>query len=167
VPVREKAEVDVLPLLAGKLHESMGHTLGAYALSEEQFWDVCDFVNELYVAVIEAVDFNRVILEAGAMCGEKQAADKDHLPAARQRHYGLHRDDSMFGEGEGMQMEFCADCFRLCALRMEKHRVMEQEDVETTLPDEHARPGWRLPDKLAVELADWVKRRREAYGSEA
>lgn len=163
MPVREKAEVEVLPMFMGRMHESMGQTLGAHALTEEEFWNGCDFVNELYVALIEGIDFNRVILEAGGMCSKKQDEDPDHQPKVQ----ALYKHDSLIEDHNpefNMEMSFCADCFRLCILRMQKHEVMHQADVEGTLPDERA-PAlpWPMPEDLAERMAELLKERKERW----
>lgn len=162
MPVRDKAESNILPMFAGELHTTMGHVVGAFALDEEQYWDVSDFITELFVKVMESVDFNRVILEAGGMCSEKQAADPDHKPqvAARYSHDSLiegHNPDF------NLATEFCADCFRLCIMRQEKWRVMEQEDVVKTLPEDHAPERFRLPSELAREFAFWCAKRKAEF----
>lgn len=163
MPVREKAEMAVAPMLAGTPSESMGQIIGAAALTSDQFWDVCDFINELFVALIEGTDFNRVILEASGLCSQKQDADPEHKPAVR----ALYKHDSLI-EGHNpdynMEVSFCADCFRLCILRMDKHEVMEQGDVENTLPEERAPTiGWPMPAKLAQQLAELLKERKEHW----
>jgi hypothetical protein len=162
MPVRDKAEVDILPMFAGELHKTMGQVVGAEALSEEEFWDVSDFVSELFVKTMESIDFNRVILEAGGLCDQKQAADPDHKPhvAARYKHDSLieeHNPDFNLG------VEFCADCFRLCILRLRKWEVMEQKDVADTLPDDHAPEGYKLPEHLAGAFVRWVRQRKESW----
>lgn len=162
MPVRDKAEVEVLPMLAGRLRSTMGQIVGASALGEEDFYNVSDFLNELFVAVFEAVDFNRVILEAGGMCTEKQDADPDHKPTiqARYKHDSLIEDHN---PDYNLGLEFCADCFRLCILRVDKWRVMEQADVEETLPEDHAPEGFELPEELVEQLASWCAKRKESW----
>jgi len=151
-----------MPMFAGELHTTMGQIVGAYALDEQDFYNVMDFVSELFVEVFEAVDFNRVILEASGMCTEKQEADPNHKPTVRSRY----KHDSLIEEHNpdfNLGVEFCADCFRLCILRMEKWRVMEQADVAKTLPEDHAPKGWKLPGQLAEELAAWLRNRKESW----
>jgi hypothetical protein len=162
MPVRDKAEMDVLPMFAGELHRTMGQVVGAAGLTEDEFWDVSDFVSELFVAIFQAVDYNRVILEASGMCAEKQAADPDHKPKveARYKHASLiegHNPDFNLG------VEFCADCFRLCILRIEKWRVMEDEDVAKTLPEDHAPEDFKLPLRLAKQFAWWCAKRKKVW----
>lgn len=162
MPVRDKAEVDILPMFAGELHKAMGQVVGAEALGEEEFWDVSDFVSELFVKTMESIDFNRVILEAGGLCDQKQAGDPDHKPhvAARYKHDSLieeHNPDFNLG------VEFCADCFRLCILRLRKWEVMEQKDVAETLPEEHAPESFELPGDLAEEFAAWCAKRKAEF----
>lgn len=162
MPVRDKAEVGILPMFTGRLRFSMGHPLGADGLDDAQWFDAQDFVTELFVQTMESIDFNRVLLEAGAMCEKKQDADPDHQPKVR----GVYKDDSLFrapGSDLNMEMVFCADCFRLCTLRLRKHEVMVQEDVAETLPEEHPPEGWKLPRHLAVEFAQWLKKRKETW----
>lgn len=158
MPVRDKAEVTVMPMFAGPLRWTMGHVMGADSLNEDEFWEVGDFVTELYVATMEAIDWNRLVLEAGAMCSHKQEADPDHKPKVRGIYEDTHGEENM-----NMNMTFCADCLRLVALRLQKHEIMEQDDVEGTLPEEHPPKGWKLPPPLIREFAEWLKRRKAAF----
>jgi hypothetical protein len=162
MPVRDKAEVDILPMFVGELHKTMGQVVGAMGLTEEEFWDVSDFVSELFIAIFNSVDYNRVILEASGMCSEKQAGDEDHKPKieARYKHASLieeHNPEFNLG------VEFCADCFRLCILRIEKWRVMRDEDVAKTLPEDHAPEGFQLPLQLAKQFASWCAKRKKSW----
>lgn len=162
MPVRDKAEVDVLPMFAGELHKTMGQVVGAAGLTDEEYWDVSDFVSELFVAMFQSVDFNRVILEASGMCAEKEAADPDHKPhvAARYAHSSLIEEPN---PDFNLGVEFCADCFRLCILRVQKWRVMEDSDIEDTLPEDHAPENFQLPLRLAKQFAWWCAKRKKVW----
>lgn len=162
MPVRDKAEVAVMPMLAGRAHWTMGQLIGFDGLSEEQYWNVADFMGELFVATMEAIDWNRVILEASGMCTEKQTADPDHKPKVQ----AIYKHDSLIEEHNpdfNQDVSFCADCFRLTILRLKKWEVMEQADVAETLPEERPPEGWVLPRTLARELAEWLEKRKEAF----
>lgn len=158
MPVRDKAEIAVLPMFSGPLRWTMGTVMGANGLSEEEFWTANDFVTELYVATVEAIDWNRLVLEAGAMCSQKQELDPEHKPKVRGHYEDTHGD-----EGMNMTMTFCPDCLRLVTLRLQKYEIMSQENVEETLPEEHPPAGWRLPQPLVREFAEWLKKRKAAF----
>jgi hypothetical protein len=162
MPVRDKAEVDVLPMFAGELHKTMGQVVGAIDLTEDEFWDVSDFVTELFVTVFNSVDYNRVILEASGMCSEKQAADENHKPKVEARY----KHDSLIEEHNpefNLGVEFCADCFRLCILRVQKWNVMNDEDIVDTLPEDHAPENFKLPLRRAKQFATWCAKRKEDW----
>lgn len=162
MPVRDKAEMDLLPMFAGELHKTMGQVVGAAGLTDEEYWDVCDFVSEMFVRIFNGVDYNRVILEASGLCSEKQAADEDHKPKVEARY----KHDSLI-EGHNPEfnlgVEFCADCFRLCILRIQKWKVMNDEDIVETLPDDHAPENFKLPLRLAKQFAWWCAKRKKVW----
>jgi len=157
MPIRDKAEVSVLPMIAGKLRWSMGQVMGAEGMDEEQFWDACDFTSELFVAVVQAIDWNRALLEAGSMCSQREEEDPDHKPFARGIYVDTHGDENM-----NMKMDFCPDCLRYVLLRMKKHEVLaKDEDIE--MPDDTPPKGFKLNRKMALEMIDWIKRRKESW----
>lgn len=152
MPVRERAEEHLSRRVLGSVFFRHGQIDPSCVIDQKEFELVMSFVEEMYCAVIDLIDWNRIVLEAASRCSRLQEEDPDHLKGKKETE-AAHEF-----AGEKMGVTFCPDCLHQQLLTYEK----DDPSAEIDRPD--GPPArFHITEELTREFANYLIHRKAAF----